>query len=155
MVASFEVKLYKPISIETEGNTKEVESIEIIKPVVKYRFKYLNFYQLLTKALLQEGKQNSRTDEYEDKEALKKELKKDVYDQEVSSAIGALCLNEQIVRELFKFLSLGDDENPVCKIFGSKISDLELDILKDHLDDLDIAAMVGGIINHFLLLTRL
>jgi len=144
---NFEIKLKKPIEISVGENKKKVEKIEIRKPVSKYRFDYVDFYQELTRSLM------SIKPSKEDSESAKRDedKKKDKeFDQEIAIALGSMHMSKILIQKMFNFLEIGDKENPTCLIFGEKIQPLELDLLKDELDDIDVAAILGGIIISFL-----
>lgn len=151
MLPSFEIKLSRKIELSVGNDKKIVEKIEIRKPVSKYRFLYINFYQELTKSLLS-IKPTKKDVEDEEK---KKDDNENKFDQETAIAVGSLHMSENLIQKLFKFLEIGDNSNPTCLIFGEKIQPLELDLLKDELDDCDLAAMLGGIILNFLPLMQL
>lgn len=153
---SFEVNLKEKIIIKKGENEKEVISLEIFKPVKGFREKYLSFYKFLTEEFLQviqvmnSDKKNKKNQDFkEDKND------KDEYDQEASTSLGFMILTSETIDKLFKFLSIGDDENCVCKIYGERVKDLDLDILKKELEDEDIAAILGGIASHFLPILQL
>lgn len=152
MLPSFEIKLSKGIELLIGNDKKIVEKIEIRKPVSKYRFLYINFYQELTKSLLS-IKPTKKDIENEEKK--KDDNDENKFDQETAIAVGSLHMSEDLIQKLFKFLEIGDNSNPTCLIFGEKIQPLELDLLKDELDDCDLAAMLGGIILNFLPLMQL
>lgn len=155
MLKKFEVELSEKIEISTDGNTKSISVIEISKPVVKNRNQYINFYQTLTKSVMSSRpseEDRKKVDEYENEDEEKEE---EEFNARTATAIGTMHLSEQTIRELFKFLSIGDKENAVCKIFGEKISDLELDLLKEKLEDIDLATIIGGIMLNFLPLLQL
>lgn len=154
MLKNFKIELREKVEISVDGNVKNITSVEISKPVVKYRNQYINFYQLLTKSIMSSRPSDEDRKRVSDEEDLKDEEKEE-FNIQAATAVGTMHLSDQIIKELFRFLSIGDKENAVCRIFGEKISDLELDLLKDKLEDIDLATIVGGITMYFLPLMQL
>lgn len=152
MTLSFEIKLQKPIEISVGEDKKKIEKIEIRKPVSKYRFFYTDFYQELTRSLI--SIKPSKKDE-EVIQKMEKEEKEEGFDQGQALVLGSIHMSGILIQKMYKFLEIGDKENPTCLIFGEKVQQLELDLLKDELDDTDIASMLGGIIMNFLPLMQL
>lgn len=152
MTLNFEIKLEKPIEISVGEDKKKIEKIEIRKPVSKYRFFYTDFYQELTKSLI--SIKPTRRDE----EVVQKIEDKDEdegFNQEKAMVLGSIHMSGSLIQKMYKFLEIGDKDNPTCLIFGEKIQQLELDLLKDQLDDIDLASILGGIIINFLPLMQL
>ena len=149
---SFEIKLQEKIELDIGENKKIVEKIEIRKPVSKYRNYYSDFYQEITRSLISVKPPEQDSQEINKN---KKKKDKDKFDQDIAIAIGSMHMSNSIIKKLFDFLDIGDKESPTCLILGEKVDQLELDLLKDKLDDIDIAAMLGGIILNFLPLMQL
>ena len=106
MLPSFEIKLSKGIELSIGNDKKIVEKIEIRKPVFKYRFLYINFYQELTKSLLS-IKPTKKDIENEEKK--KDDNDENKFDQETAIAVGSLHMSEDLIQKLFKFLEIGDN----------------------------------------------